>query len=129
MVARGRTHEARFRCMAISRSPTRAGVQVRDDRFCTRARQQASRDWTPTRAGAQGSGMTLSRTALAMDAAALGLSAGGAALLLRLRHGAARTPRAYACRIAGTMLVMLGLMLLVFTTAYALATGIGVAPT
>ena len=52
-------------------------------------------------------------------AVATALLVAGAAALARLRTLPAGAPATYAARIAGTMLVMLGLILIVFTLTYA----------
>jgi hypothetical protein len=59
---------------------------------------------------------TAARVTLAMAGV---LAATGVATLARLRTLPPGSPAAYAARIAGTMLVMLGLILTVFTLTYA----------
>lgn len=68
-------------------------------------------------------GMSLARATLVTDALALALVAAGGMLLARLRHLPPGSPAAYGHRIAGTMALMLGAILLAFATAYALAGG------
>ncbi len=63
--------------------------------------------------------MILSTAARVTLAATLAFVGAGAATLSRLRALSADTPAAYAARIAGTMLVMLGVILTVFTLVYA----------
>ncbi len=63
--------------------------------------------------------MILSNVAGVTLGAAVVLILGGAVALSRLRGLRADVPAAYAARIAGTMLLMLGLILTVFTLTYA----------
>ncbi|WP_419826344.1 hypothetical protein [Sphingomonas sp.] len=62
---------------------------------------------------------TLSGTAWGMVVAGVAIAAVGVFLLVRLHAFQRETPPALAARIAGTMLTMLGLLLIFFPVAFA----------